>query len=237
MPPIKDATKRPTNLGEIIPPATPTAQNIPPVPPNPAGDPGLAIGSLGPAPALWTDPYSSMRQWKRNGVSQQRFPVLPTKANPQLNAAARGVAKNTVSAATVAAINANPPSGGVTSVGLTMPSIFVSPVSGSPITSAGTLAPAFTSEPTNSFFAGPVSINGSAPLDVVSPGGNNGATNLPNPQTFSQSVTTRSANDLVLYYLRGGGSSFITTPGWTNVIAGEELFKTTAILLQESWWE
>jgi hypothetical protein len=88
MPNLKEATTRPTNLGEVI---TPTAQNLPPLPVNPAGDPGLAIGSLGPAPSMWTDPYSSVRQWKRNGVSQQRFPVLPTKADPQKNAAASSV--------------------------------------------------------------------------------------------------------------------------------------------------
>jgi hypothetical protein len=96
MPPIKDATKRPANLGELIPPATPTAQQVPPVPVNPAGDPGLASGSLGPAPAIWTDPYSSMRQWKRNNVSQGRFPSLPPKVNPQTNAASSSVAAKKV---------------------------------------------------------------------------------------------------------------------------------------------
>lgn len=43
--------------------------------------------------------------------------------------------------------------GGVTSVGLTMPKEFVSPVSGSPITTAGTLAPAWTTEASNTVFA------------------------------------------------------------------------------------
>src|SRR5260370_1322622 len=125
MPPLSEATKRPSNVGEVIQPATPFAQHVPPI--IPREQPGLSPTSLGPAPAIWTTAYDNVRQWTRPGTSQGRFPVLPTKVNPQLNAAARGVAKNTVSAATVAAINANPPSGGVTSVGLTMPSIFVSP--------------------------------------------------------------------------------------------------------------
>src|SRR5258708_2216063 len=162
MPPLKDATKKPSNIGEIIPPATPFAQQVPPI--IPREQPGLSPTSLGPAPALWTTGYDSVRQWTRPGTSQSRFPSLPTKANPQLNSAARGVAKNTVSAATVAAINANPPSGGVTSVGLTAPNIFVVPVSGSPVTSAGTLALALANELPNTVFAGPTSSAGNVAL-------------------------------------------------------------------------
>jgi hypothetical protein len=89
MPPIKDATKRPTNLGEVIQPATPTAQNPPPI--IPREQPGFGPASLGPAPALWTTDFDRVRQWVRPGTSQGRFPVLPTKANPQPNASASSV--------------------------------------------------------------------------------------------------------------------------------------------------
>lgn len=90
MPTLKEATQRPPNVGEVIPPATPYAQNVPPI--IPREQPGLASASLGPAPSMWTTGYDSVRQWNRPGTSQSRFPSLPTKANPQLNAAARSVA-------------------------------------------------------------------------------------------------------------------------------------------------
>lgn len=96
MPPLKDATKKPSNIGELIPPATPTAQQVPPI--IPREQPGLGPASLGPAPSLWTTGYDSVRQWTRPGTSQGRFPPLPTKANPQLNAASRSVAKAVVAA-------------------------------------------------------------------------------------------------------------------------------------------
>src|SRR5712664_71681 len=130
MPSLKDATKRPSNIGEIIPPATPTAQQVPPI--IPREQPGLGPASLGPAPSLWTTGYDSVRQWTRPGTSQGRFPSLPTKANPQLNAAARSVVKNTPAPA---------PASGVTSVGLIAPTtLFTAPVPGSPVTGAGVLA-------------------------------------------------------------------------------------------------
>ncbi len=47
------------------------------------------------------------------------------------------------------------PATGVTSVGLNLPGIFV--VTGSPVTSAGTLTATFTVQPANQFFAGPSS--------------------------------------------------------------------------------
>src|SRR6202030_533973 len=90
----KDNLVKPTNLGELIPPATPTAQNVPPI--IPREQPGLSPSSLGPAPSLWTTGYDSVRQWTRPGTSQGRFPVLPTKANPQLNASASSVSKRIV---------------------------------------------------------------------------------------------------------------------------------------------
>jgi hypothetical protein len=102
MPSLKDATTKPSNIGEVIPPATPFAQHVPPI--IPREQPGLSPTSLGPAPALWTTDYDKVRQWVRPGTSQGRFPSLPTKANPQLNAAARSVAKAVVAATTAAPV-------------------------------------------------------------------------------------------------------------------------------------
>lgn len=94
MPPLKDATKKPSNIGELIPPATPTAQNPPPI--IPREQPGLSPTALGPAPAVWTTGFDSIRQWVRPGTSQSRFPSLPTKSNPQINASSRGVSSQVV---------------------------------------------------------------------------------------------------------------------------------------------
>jgi hypothetical protein len=94
VPPLKNATKKPSNIGELIPPATPTAQNPPPI--IPREQPGLSPTALGPAPAVWTTGFDSIRQWVRPGTSQSRFPSLPTKSNPQINASSRGVSSQVV---------------------------------------------------------------------------------------------------------------------------------------------
>lgn len=90
MPPLSDATKKPSNIGELIPPATPFSQNPPPI--IPREQPGLSPTSLGPAPSVWTSEFDRVRQWVRPGTSQGRFPSLPTKADPQKNAASSSVA-------------------------------------------------------------------------------------------------------------------------------------------------
>jgi hypothetical protein len=94
MPTKNEAMQKPSNLGEVIQPATPYAQNVPPI--IPREQPGLGPASLGPAPATWTTDYDKVRQWSRPGTSQARFPVLPTKNNPQLNASSSGVAARKV---------------------------------------------------------------------------------------------------------------------------------------------
>ena len=94
MPSLKDATKKPANVGEQIEVAPIVAGAPSPVPyvPNPRGEGGLAVGSMGPAPSSFTTPYDSIRQFVRpSGVSQSRFPPLPTKANPATNAASSSV--------------------------------------------------------------------------------------------------------------------------------------------------
>lgn len=53
------------------------------------------------------------------------------------------------------------PAGGVTSVGLSLPSIFA--VTGSPVTRSGTLAGALAEQAANTVFAGPVSGGNAAP--------------------------------------------------------------------------
>ena len=95
MPTLKDKTQKPKNVGAMINPTPVSASQLPAVVnlnPN-----GLAqSGSLGPAPSIWTTAYDSVRQWTRPGTSQVRFPPLPTKSNPQVNAQARSVATSVV---------------------------------------------------------------------------------------------------------------------------------------------
>jgi hypothetical protein len=104
---LKEARKRPENIGEQITPATPTMQNIPAVVPREL--PGLSKASLGPAPPVWTTNYDSVKQFYRPGTSQQRFPPLPSKANPALNSQAASVATTIVQAAAAPAAAATAP--------------------------------------------------------------------------------------------------------------------------------
>ncbi len=89
---LKETLQKPSNIGDLI--NTLMSQPAPAVVPR--EQPGLATGSLGPAPAVFTTDYDRVRQWMRPGTSQNRFPPLPTKANPQLNAAASSVTKNVI---------------------------------------------------------------------------------------------------------------------------------------------
>jgi hypothetical protein len=230
MPSLKDATQKPNNIGELIPPATPTAQHVPPI--IPREQPGLGPASLGPAPSLWTTSFDSVRQWTRPGTSQGRFPSLPTKANPQLNSAARSVANKTVSAATVAAINANPPSGGVTSVGFAAPGVlFAVPVPGSPVTSAGTFILQLLNEPMNTVFAGPISTLGTIAMDV--------ATNTVTAQgagTITATGTSTQANDFALFVVGWQDGNYISSSNpdasWTSIFG----FPTQKVAAGV-WWK
>lgn len=111
MPTLTDATKKPSNVGDPIPPATPYSQAPPAI--IPREQPGLSTGSLGPAPSVWTTDYDRVRQWYRPGTSQQRFPPLPSKANPAINASAQSISTRTTAAA-IAAIPPAPVIKGVT---------------------------------------------------------------------------------------------------------------------------
>jgi hypothetical protein len=99
MPTLKDKTKVPANVGDPIPANVFTS--VPPpafINQNPAGLP--APGSRGPAPSVWTTAFDSVRQWTRPLTSQIRFPPLPTKVNPQLNAATRSIIAATTTPST-----------------------------------------------------------------------------------------------------------------------------------------
>src|ERR1700693_3137637 len=88
----KNVYKKPANVGDIITPPTPSAQIVPPFIPTQGGvRPGGA-----PGPAQWQDPSDSISQWIRPGVSQVRFPVLPTKANIQSNSTSSSIARRQI---------------------------------------------------------------------------------------------------------------------------------------------
>jgi hypothetical protein len=95
MPTIKQALVKPKNIGEPIPVEAPRAPILPP--PIPEREGGM-IGFMGAAPANFITSVDSLRQWYRPGVSQSRFPALPTKSNPQLNATIRTIVNQVIAA-------------------------------------------------------------------------------------------------------------------------------------------
>lgn len=103
---LAQATKRPNNIGNAVPaPVIPVSP--PPVATTiPRNLPGLSPSTHGPTPSVWTTQYDGVKQFYRPGTSQQRFPPLPTKANPAINAQAASVARTIVAAAAAAAVPA-----------------------------------------------------------------------------------------------------------------------------------
>jgi hypothetical protein len=91
VPTLEQATKPPVNLAQMVEVLQP--QNPPAPVLTPREQPGLANASLGPAPDTFTTAYDRIRQWFRPGTSQQRFPPLPSKVNPSLNASAASVSR------------------------------------------------------------------------------------------------------------------------------------------------
>jgi hypothetical protein len=206
MPTLKDKTQPPPNIGEQIPPATPSAQNLPPLPTNPAGTPGLNIASLGSAPSIWTTTYDSIRQWIRPGVSQQRFPPLPVKANPQVNTVTRSVVQNVLSGST---------SNQFVSISLFMPSEFG--VSGSPANATGAFDVTWEPEPPNTALMGPIAAGGGA-LDFAT-ANNVGATSI------TLTVPAPQQTDLVIFVATGEQSHATSQPiapgaGWASMAPG-----------------
>src|SRR5882762_9345013 len=72
-----------------------------------------------PLPLVLQYAPDTLRQSNRQGLSTFRIAPQSPSSFPAVNAAAQGVAKNTVSTATIAATPSS--AGGVTSVGLTAP--------------------------------------------------------------------------------------------------------------------
>ena len=105
---LAQATKRPPNIGDRVPaPTVPAVINVPPVATTvPRNLPGLSPSTHGPTPSVWTTQYDSVKQFYRPGTSQQRFPPLPSKANPAVNAQAASVARTIVASAAAAAVPA-----------------------------------------------------------------------------------------------------------------------------------
>src|SRR5258708_3440984 len=123
MPPLKNATTPPANLSDfqLVPQPSSAARPMPT--PDPNSMPNYEALSLAPAPAVMSTDVDRQRQFYRHGVSQYRISPLPSKANPQINASARSVARQVVAS--------TPSAAGITSVALTAPSELA--VSGSPL--------------------------------------------------------------------------------------------------------
>ena len=175
MPTVNDATQKPDNIGERIDAAPASAQKVPPV--IPREQPGLANGTLGPAPNIFTTDYDRVRQWARPGTSQNRFPPLPTKANPQLNAATRSVISNTSASG---------------SIGLNIPNIFTPTTQ--TVSLPGPLSFTLATEPGGTVFLS----NGGlfdGWVDAITL--DSGVSSTP----ISTSVTTVNDNDLTLWFI------------------------------------
>lgn len=190
MPSLKDALVKPENIGELIQPATAASQ----VPSSiPREQPGLSTTTLGPAPSIWTTDYDRVRQWARPGTSQNRFPPLPTKANPQINAAARSVIASSAAPAQ--------------SIGLNIPNIFT-PVNQT-VTLPGPLAFALAPEPAYTVFLSLPSGLFGGYVDVL--GRQEGISSDP----VYTSATTANANDFAVFLINSQTPG--VNGGWTTV--------------------
>ena len=202
MPSLKDAAQKPANVGDPIEVATPAVAQRPPTPPyvpNPQG--GLATGSLGPAPASFTTPYDSVRQFIRPGVSQNRFPPLPVKANPQSNAVARTIATQ-VSGSNVSKIE------------LEAPSIFT--LTDQTVDLPGPLVLALAPEAHNTVFAGPSIASGVPNFDQAATYSNVSAS------VITATLTPSYPNEWALWTTAayGQGTNFGPGAGWTLLQSG-----------------
>jgi len=208
MPSLKDALQKPANVGDPIEVAAPAIAQRPPAPPyvpNPQG--GLATGSMGPAPASFTTPYDSVRQFIRPGVSQSRFPPLPTKANPQLNATTRSIASKVIASS----------SG---SIELIAPSIFTR--TDQTVDLPGPLVLDLADELPSTVFAGPVATGGVFFIDTtdIFSGENSAPSGPPNgpiTHTWSTAPTQTPEFAVLVFETEGGNSLSGNAPaGWPN---------------------
>ena len=190
---------------DVTPDSSAAPRNLPPIP-----DPETRSSPYLRAPLPLPMQYSgdTVKQFLRPGISSFRISPVSPAGLPANNSAAKSVVQQIVSSTPA-------PSGGVTSVGLTMPTpVFASPVSGSPITSAGTLAPVFASEPFNYVFAGPGGPSGNVTLDGTTSVSSFTATNT---SPYTASVAVSQAGDFVLCALGILGGSPTLPAGFTTI--------------------
>lgn len=181
-------------------------------PPIPVADYPVSINaySRGPLPASSVQQPDMQRGWQTGATPQVRLIPIGPISSPVIGAVAQSQAIQQIAAtpATTA------PSGGVTSVGLTMPGIFTAPVSGSPVTLAGTLAVTLANEPFNTVFAGPSSTQGSLALDTTATSAGNSS-----PAIISGGTTQLNDFALLLVEIDSSTSALTATPpaGWTQI--------------------
>lgn len=162
-----------------------------------------------PLPAdMWEQP-DGQRQFHASAIPQTRISPLSVGTDPIVGAQAASQAIQIVNSTPVRA-------SGVTSVGLTMPGIFINPVSGSPVTSSGTLAVLLANESFNTVFAGPSSTQGSLALDTTA--SNSGVSS---PASISGSTTQASNFALLLVEIDSsiGALTAAAPAGWTQISA------------------
>ncbi len=205
----------PIDVPAMIPGRAPLGAPAPPVPHD---MPQFFSGSI--APVLQHDGHFVATEMASPRIPKTALMPLGNQANPSTNAAAQSTSK--IVAQQVVA--ANPPTaGGVTSVALTMPGIFVAPVAGSPVTSVGTFAVALAPEPANFVFAGPIDGQGTVALDTAR-GQTFGLINTPGQTiTVNPSTVATQAGDFALLSINTEnnlGATF-TQPdaSWTTLFA------------------
>ena len=182
------------------PPAIPAPTNAYPAAPNQY--------LRAPLPAdQWQDP-DAQRQFHAPAIPQTRISPLPANTSPVAGAQAASQAIQLIQSTPAAA-------SGVTSVGLTAPNaLFTTPVLGSPVTSAGTLALALANEPINTVFAGAPSTAGVVNVDTKTTTA--GVQGVSDGGPFSASLSVSKANELALTFVYPE-STLTPAAGFTTV--------------------
>ena len=205
----------------VPPDSIPTAYPIPPA--EPAMNPLLR----GPMPAGSVNNADTVRQWHTSAIPQTRVLPLPSTANAVAGAQAASQAITQIA-------NTPTKASGVTSVGLTAPAVlFVTPVSGSPVTSAGTLALALIGQQQNFVFAGPPGTAGSIALDSIA---SNTAPQANGLNSLTVTNVAAQANDFALFAAAPIAASSTADTGpdasWTQLFAMPGLTGAAGV-----WWK
>lgn len=198
-------------------------------PPPPNGMPSYYQGSL--APSIQHDATFVGTEYGTPGIAKVPLMPLGVQASPMSNAAIQSTAK-LIAQQVVAATPATPSTGGLTSVGLAMPNIFVNPVTNSPLTSNGSLSVFLAPEFQNTVFAGPTGTQGTLALD-----GAGSATGLaPLTAGLVLNTVTSQANDFALMTVAviTGSSTSSSGPdaSWTQIIGMPTLTGFAGL-----WWK